>query len=337
MTTQHRPWQFTPDEQRKFDDWMARIMVGHTGATDVRNPAIHWTPLRKPLSQCIVSLFTTGGVHLRSDTPFDIDNPHGDWDPPPNPHRRRHPRPSRNPLPLQPRRRRPRHQLYVPPRPPPRTPRPGPNRRHRPTAYSIMGFNPDPDNLMSRTAPALAQAFQDTGADLIFMNLRLTRLSPVLGTGTKPHRRRRPIHHLNDRPAPHHRRRRRPPRRHPPLPRRQPSRRSRQTHPATRHPHLGPPGRRRPHRPRRNPRAALPLAPLPRPEQPVYAAESQGAYHPQTAEIAAALDHLSRLIQDYKTHLEQRAAHEDANPSGIQHAPQALHDAVDRAAASSKS
>ncbi len=72
---------------------------------------------------------------------------------------------------------------------------------------------------------------------------------------------------------------------------------------------------------------------FPVPEQPVYAAESQGAYHPQTAEIAAALDHLSRLIQDYKTHLEQRAAHEDANPSGIQHAPQALHDAVARAAA----
>jgi hypothetical protein len=23
--------------------------------------------------------FTTGGVHLRSDPPFDVDNPHADW------------------------------------------------------------------------------------------------------------------------------------------------------------------------------------------------------------------------------------------------------------------
>ncbi len=169
MTTQHRPWQFTPDEQRKFDDWMARIMVGHTGATDVRNPAIHWTPLHKPLSQCIVSLFTTGGVHLRSDTPFDIDNPHGDWT-----HRQiptaadtrdlavthshyNHVDADRDincMFPLD-RLRELRDQGLI--------------GGIAPMAYSIMGFNPDPDNLMSRTAPALAQAFQDTGADLIFM------------------------------------------------------------------------------------------------------------------------------------------------------------------------
>jgi D-proline reductase (dithiol) PrdB len=37
-----------------------------------------WTPLRQPLTTCRVALVTTAGVHLRSQPPFDMQNPLGD-------------------------------------------------------------------------------------------------------------------------------------------------------------------------------------------------------------------------------------------------------------------
>lgn len=37
-----------------------------------------WTPLAKPLSACRVALVTTGGVHLRDQPTFDMENPDGD-------------------------------------------------------------------------------------------------------------------------------------------------------------------------------------------------------------------------------------------------------------------
>ena len=66
-------------------------------------------------------------------------------------------------------------------------------------------------------------------------------------------------------------------------------------------------------------------------EEPVYAGVSHGARHPQTDEIVAALDTTVRLIQEYKSYLEERVASEGANPSGIEHVPAALRDAVARA------
>jgi len=37
-----------------------------------------WTPFVKDLRDCRVALLTTGGVHLKSQTPFDMDDPEGD-------------------------------------------------------------------------------------------------------------------------------------------------------------------------------------------------------------------------------------------------------------------
>ncbi len=37
-----------------------------------------WTPLRRPVRESRVALVATVGVHLRTDRPFDIDNPNGD-------------------------------------------------------------------------------------------------------------------------------------------------------------------------------------------------------------------------------------------------------------------
>ncbi len=39
---------------------------------------VPWTPLRKSLRDCRISLVTTGGVHLRSDQPFDMSDRNGD-------------------------------------------------------------------------------------------------------------------------------------------------------------------------------------------------------------------------------------------------------------------
>lgn len=37
-----------------------------------------WTPLLKELNNCRVALITTGGIHLTSQPPFDMDDPEGD-------------------------------------------------------------------------------------------------------------------------------------------------------------------------------------------------------------------------------------------------------------------
>ena len=66
-------------------------------------------------------------------------------------------------------------------------------------------------------------------------------------------------------------------------------------------------------------------------EEPSYAGVSQGARHPQTDEIAAALDEAVRLIHAYKGYLDERAAQEAANPAGIQLAQDALVEAAARA------
>ncbi len=37
-----------------------------------------WTPLHKPLQDCVVALVTTAGVHLNDDEPFDMGDKEGD-------------------------------------------------------------------------------------------------------------------------------------------------------------------------------------------------------------------------------------------------------------------
>ena len=169
MTTDYRQWVFPAGERAKFDQWMERVMAVHTGTADVRNNAVNWTPLGKPLSECVLSLFTTGGVHLRIDEPFDIDSAHGDWT-----HRR-------IPTDVDTRELAVTHSHYSHVDADRDVNCMFPLDRLRelrdagiiggiaPMAYSIMGFNPDPANLMARTAPLLAQGFRETEADIVFM------------------------------------------------------------------------------------------------------------------------------------------------------------------------
>ncbi|MDE3135493.1 MAG: hypothetical protein KGL59_02875 [Acidobacteriota bacterium] len=39
---------------------------------------VPWTPMSKPLSESRICLITTGGLHLKSDKPFDMFDPEGD-------------------------------------------------------------------------------------------------------------------------------------------------------------------------------------------------------------------------------------------------------------------
>lgn len=40
---------------------------------------IPWTPFTKDLKACTVAMVTTAGVHLKSQKPFDLTHPDGDW------------------------------------------------------------------------------------------------------------------------------------------------------------------------------------------------------------------------------------------------------------------
>lgn len=39
---------------------------------------VPWTKLNKPLPECKIALFTTGGIHLKSDKAFNLIDPQGD-------------------------------------------------------------------------------------------------------------------------------------------------------------------------------------------------------------------------------------------------------------------
>jgi D-proline reductase (dithiol) PrdB len=44
----------------------------------VESASVPWTPLDKPIRECVVALVTTAGVHRRRDPPFDMTDPDGD-------------------------------------------------------------------------------------------------------------------------------------------------------------------------------------------------------------------------------------------------------------------
>lgn len=64
--------------RRKFEDWLERVVEWHGCFRFSPCQPAHFTPLRVPLSSCKVSLLTTAGVHLRTQPRFDAENPAGD-------------------------------------------------------------------------------------------------------------------------------------------------------------------------------------------------------------------------------------------------------------------
>ena len=70
-------WEFTEKWRQRWAEWMTP--GGHGAIADVRNESLAWTPPGKPLAECTVALVTTGGVHLRTQEPFDVMKEDGDW------------------------------------------------------------------------------------------------------------------------------------------------------------------------------------------------------------------------------------------------------------------
>ena len=169
MTSNFKEWVLDDSERQKYHTWTERINVAHTGTRHIQNETVNWTPLVKPLSDCVVSLFTTGGVHLRTDKAFDVSSAHGDHT------FRRVPtnvdtadlavththynhvdadRDVNCMFPLD-RIKELRDQGII--------------GGITENVYSIMGFNPDPANLVEETAPELARLYKEEGADLVLM------------------------------------------------------------------------------------------------------------------------------------------------------------------------
>ncbi len=70
---------------RRWNRLVARVFTRFPGLAarwakrlEPDTSAVPWTPPRAPLRQARVALVTTGGVHRRSDRPFDMDDPNGD-------------------------------------------------------------------------------------------------------------------------------------------------------------------------------------------------------------------------------------------------------------------
>jgi hypothetical protein len=57
----------------RFGRWVSRT-ISLPQLRRLVDAGIPWTPLRKPLSECTVVLISTGGVHLRSDRPFNLNS-----------------------------------------------------------------------------------------------------------------------------------------------------------------------------------------------------------------------------------------------------------------------
>lgn len=58
--------------------WWAKATSGRTEGLVELSAAIPFARLQNPLADCKVALVTTSGVHLRGQTPFDMQNPDGD-------------------------------------------------------------------------------------------------------------------------------------------------------------------------------------------------------------------------------------------------------------------
>ncbi len=67
------------DLERKHKRWIALVTEMHPEFRFTRNADVAFTPLARPLAESTLALVCTAGVHLASQPPYDLRNPHGDW------------------------------------------------------------------------------------------------------------------------------------------------------------------------------------------------------------------------------------------------------------------
>jgi len=135
---------------------------------------IPWTPLAKPLNRCTVALLTSGGIALKSDTPFDQDGERRNpwWGDPsfriiPSTaseqdievyHLHINPDFARRDL-----------NCLLPVRRLADLQAAGVVGAVAPSHYSIMGYLPRPDEMLSQTVPAIIQRLKDERVDIMVL------------------------------------------------------------------------------------------------------------------------------------------------------------------------
>jgi D-proline reductase (dithiol) PrdB len=75
-----------PSMRTKIDVFLARLLTGMPilgrlwgkFASIAPHTDIPWSPMGRPLPECRICLITTGGLHLRTDNPFNMEDPEGD-------------------------------------------------------------------------------------------------------------------------------------------------------------------------------------------------------------------------------------------------------------------
>ena len=154
---------------QRRDKWLTSVHKWHDHFQWTPNEKPAWTPARKPLNESRIALVTSGGVHLKSQTPFDVLSEYGDWsyrripaDTPPDQlmisdNHFDHSEPDQDincVLPI----------THI------RTlSQEGIIGSVAKNHYGFMGFIPNPDKLINETAPQVAQAFIDDNIDIVFL------------------------------------------------------------------------------------------------------------------------------------------------------------------------
>ncbi len=69
-------WTNDAESGRRFAYWVGKVAGGLQFQLLKVHPSdqIPWTPLKRPLAQATVAIVATGGVHLCSDKPFDMES-----------------------------------------------------------------------------------------------------------------------------------------------------------------------------------------------------------------------------------------------------------------------
>jgi D-proline reductase (dithiol) PrdB len=66
-------WLSTSTRGHAFGEWAGKT-ISLPQLRRLADGDIPWAPLEKPLSECTVALISTGGVHLKSDRPFNLNS-----------------------------------------------------------------------------------------------------------------------------------------------------------------------------------------------------------------------------------------------------------------------
>ena len=157
------------DLSAKWERWTALVAEMHDEFLVHQNDQVAFTPLNKPLDASRVAILSTGGVHLKSDEPFNLIAAAGD--------------PSIRVIPhdVEPSALTVSHVHYdtemaledvdcvFPIQAARALESAGYIGELAPTHYGLMGFVPNGERLISQTGPELAHRLHDEGVDAVVM------------------------------------------------------------------------------------------------------------------------------------------------------------------------